>query len=150
MCLISSSPDRPAALRRNGESRERLCRSHSVLKYEARAGSVSRDLFAHPSPPLSPSIAVTESRSSSWLTSLAGPFSPTLANANDASKELGSGGAGTAVVRGYMIPRSQWKVSHWVRPYHLDSVCMLILVRFHSPTIQQTNARTLTARSGLT
>ncbi|POY71631.1 hypothetical protein BMF94_5324 [Rhodotorula taiwanensis] len=80
---------RPAALRRNG--------------------SVSRDLFAHPSPPLSPSIAVTESRSSSWLTSLAGPFSPTLANANDASKELGSGGAGTAVVRGYMIPRSQWK-----------------------------------------
>ncbi|GAA5961971.1 hypothetical protein JCM8115_001632 [Rhodotorula mucilaginosa] len=81
---------RPAALRRNG--------------------SVSRDLFAHPSPPHSPSIAVTESRSSSWLNSLAGPFSPSAASANDASnKELGATSGVAAVVRGYMIPRSQWK-----------------------------------------
>jgi hypothetical protein len=76
------------------------------------AGSVSRDLFAHPSPPHSPSIAVTESRSSSWLNSLAGPFSPSAASANDASnKELGATSGVAAVVRGYMIPRSQWKVS---------------------------------------
>ncbi|BGP57074.1 hypothetical protein JCM8202_006303 [Rhodotorula sphaerocarpa] len=81
---------RPAALRRNGSS-------------------VSRDLFAHPSPPHSPSISVSESRSSSWLSSLAGPFSPTLTNPNDSSKELGAVGTGAAVVRGYMIPRSQWK-----------------------------------------
>ncbi|GAA5883410.1 hypothetical protein JCM3774_003675 [Rhodotorula dairenensis] len=81
---------RPAALRRNG--------------------SVSRDLFAHPSPPHSPSIAVAESRSASWLNSLAGPFSPSATNPNDSAKELGANSPGTAaVVRGYMIPRSQWK-----------------------------------------
>ncbi|KWU46052.1 hypothetical protein RHOSPDRAFT_24943 [Rhodotorula sp. JG-1b] len=81
-----------------------------TLTPSPRAGSVSRELFAHPSPPHSPSIAVTESRSSSWLNSLAGPFSPLAASANDSSnKELGATSGVAAVVRGYMIPRSQWK-----------------------------------------
>ncbi|GAA5889310.1 hypothetical protein JCM6882_000702 [Rhodosporidiobolus microsporus] len=70
---------RPAALRRNG--------------------SVSVDLFAHPSPPGSPSLAAAEVKTS-WLSSLA-PWSPSTA---EAGKELS-----TAPVRGRMLPRAQWK-----------------------------------------
>ncbi|GAA6006251.1 FYVE zinc finger domain-containing protein [Rhodotorula paludigena] len=72
---------RPAALRRNG--------------------SVSRELFNHPSPPHSPSLAATESKSQSWLSTLAAPFSPSNP---DASKQLDA-----SCVRGRMLPRSQWK-----------------------------------------
>ncbi|BGP50292.1 hypothetical protein JCM10450v2_006208 [Rhodotorula kratochvilovae] len=71
---------RPAALRRNG--------------------SVSRDLFAHPSPPHSPSVAASEAKPS-WLSTLAAPFSP---NNPDANKQLDA-----SFVRGRMLPRSQWK-----------------------------------------
>ncbi|BGP02117.1 FYVE zinc finger-domain containing protein [Rhodotorula toruloides] len=72
---------RPAALRRNG--------------------SVQRDLFMHPSPPHSPSLAATESKSASWLSTLAAPFSPV---SQDSSRDIGA-----AFVRGRMLPRSQWK-----------------------------------------
>ncbi|GAA5899805.1 hypothetical protein JCM8208_004568 [Rhodotorula glutinis] len=69
---------RPAALRRNG--------------------SVTREMYAHPSPPLSPSLAATEAKSSSWLSSL---VSPSL----DAPKQQ----LDVSSVRGRMLPRSQWK-----------------------------------------
>ncbi|GEM10513.1 zinc finger, FYVE-type protein [Rhodotorula toruloides] len=73
---------RPAALRRNG--------------------SVQRDLFMHPSPPHSPSLAAaTETKSPSWLSTLAAPFSPV---SHDSSSDTGA-----AYVRGRMLPRSQWK-----------------------------------------
>ncbi|GAA5832707.1 hypothetical protein JCM11251_005729 [Rhodosporidiobolus azoricus] len=71
---------RPAALRRNG--------------------SVSRDLFAHPSPPGSPSLAAAAEVKSNWLTSLA-PWSPSTAEGNKESS--------TVPVRGRMLPRAQWK-----------------------------------------
>ncbi|BGP34150.1 hypothetical protein JCM10296v2_005965 [Rhodotorula toruloides] len=72
---------RPAALRRNG--------------------SVQRDIFMHPSPPHSPSLAATESKSASWLSTLAAPFSPV---SQDSGRDIGA-----AFVRGRMLPRSQWK-----------------------------------------
>lgn len=94
--------DRPAALRRNGARTPLRSSRRLALTRTSHTGSVSRELFNHPSPPHSPSLAATESKSQSWLSTLAAPFSPSNP---DASKQLDA-----SCVRGRMLPRTQWKV----------------------------------------